>query len=135
MIIYNILIIVFFYLVLYSIYLEWNKREGLTDISTPSPNPSPSPSPSPSVVYKNYPISNDNALILSQQNAGNIAFLKDQVDEIPGLKKRVDDLTSQMEIVNTQLYGLAKQQATTAIEAIGASPTPTPATPKITGTY
>lgn len=121
MFIYNILIIVFFYLVLYSIYLEWNKREGLTN--------------SPTAVYKNYPITNDNALILSQQNAGNIAFLKDQVDEIPVLKKRVDDLTTQMETVNTQLYGLAKQQATTAIEAIGATPTPTPTTPKITGTF
>jgi hypothetical protein len=127
MIIYNILIIVFFYLVLYSIYLEWNKREGLTDISSTSTSPT-------TVVYKNYPISNDNALILSQQNAGNIAFLKDQVDEIPNLKKRVDELSSQMETVNTQLYGLAKQQATTAIEAIGASSTPTPETPKITGT-
>jgi hypothetical protein len=132
MIIYNILIIVFFYLVLYSIYLEWNKREGLTDESSPT---STTPTPTPTVVYKNYPISNDNALILSQQNAGNIAFLKDQVDEIPGLKKKVADLTSQMETVNTQLYGLAKQQATTAVEAIGASSTPTPETPKITGTY
>lgn len=131
MFIYNILIIVFFYLVLYSIYLEWNKREGLTDIP-----PSTNPTTNSSIVYKNYPISNDNALILSQQNAGNIAFLKDQVDEIPGLKKRVDDLTSQMETVNTQLYGLAKQQATTAIEAIGASSPPeTPETPKISGTF
>jgi hypothetical protein len=127
MIIYNILIILFSYLVLYSIYLEWNKREGLLNNSTPV---------SSTIVYKNYPISNDNAIILSQQNAGNIAFLKQQVDEIPLLKKRVDDLTSEMETVNTQLYGLAKQQATTAIEAIGASSPPeTPETPKISGTF
>lgn len=58
--------------------------------------------------YKEY---NDNdALILSKQNAANIQFLKGQYDEINGLQNEVNDLSSNVAALQTQVNGLVQSQ-------------------------
>jgi len=123
----NILIFMFLLLVVYQIYLEVNKsyfyinmREGME--STPT-------------VYKEYGSNGaaSDALILSQQNAGNIAFLKEQVskqgNDISDLNKKVDSVTNDVKTISSQLNDLAQQQVVYATQLVGST---TPA--KITGT-
>lgn len=125
MMIYNILIFIFFLLVLYQIYLEVyksyrNMKEGMKSLSSP--------------VYKDYTTGDNasNALILSQQNAGNIDYLKqhmsEQENKIADLNKKVDSLTSDVKTMSSQLNDLAQQQAVYATQLVGSTPA------KITGT-
>lgn len=123
----NILIFMFLLLVVYQIYLEvnnsysyMNMREGME---------------SSTLVYKDYGSNGtaSDAFILSQQNAGNIAFLKEQVskqgNDITDLNKKVDSVTNDVKTISSQLNDLAQQQAVYATELVGST---TPA--KITGT-
>jgi septal ring factor EnvC (AmiA/AmiB activator) len=79
--------------------------------------------------YAEYDTKNpDNALILSQQNAGNIAYLKQQIDDLFKMKTTVDSLSEQVTALNTQVQGIAQQQADFAQQLGGSSP------PDISGT-
>ena len=79
--------------------------------------------------YVEYDTNNpNNALILSQQNAGNIAYLKQRVDELSGIKTTVDNLTQQVNEQATQIQGLVQQQADYATQLAGDTP------PTVTGT-
>jgi len=78
--------------------------------------------------YQSYDLNNpNNALILAQQNAGNIQVLKQQLDTVLGLGKKVQDLSSTVDTLNNQVTGLMQQQKQTADAALPSSP------PKITG--
>ena len=78
--------------------------------------------------YSEYDTNNpNNALILSQQNAGNIAYLKQRVDELAGIKTTVDELTQQVNQHSTQIQGLVQQQADYATQLAGDTP------PTVTG--
>ena len=68
------------------------------------------------------------ANILAEQNAGNIAYLKQRVDELAGIKTTVDDLSQQVNQHSTQIQGLVQQQADYATQLAGDSP------PTVTGT-
>ena len=123
MLIYNILIVIFIFLISYQIYLEMTKQyliEGMDTATTDSST----------VVYKDYGSSDSatNALILAQQNAGNIEFLKQQIDSLLPLKAQVDNLNYEVETIPTQINDLAQQQADYATELAGSTP------PQITGT-
>jgi peptidoglycan hydrolase CwlO-like protein len=76
----NLLILFFIVLIIYQIflaYIENNIIEGLTNQQ-----------------YQPYDTNNpNNALILAQQNAGNISVLKEQIDELNGLNKEVQDIS------------------------------------------
>jgi hypothetical protein len=55
-------------------------------------------------AYKPYDTNNPaNALILAQQNAGNINFLKEQLDELSGLNKEVEDISGNVHILQGQV--------------------------------
>jgi len=79
--------------------------------------------------YKPYNLNDpNNALILAQQNAGNIEVLKGRIDGFDGVKKRVDDMQQSIDSMQTQIDGLVQQQADYAQEIAGSTP------PEVTGT-
>jgi uncharacterized protein YoxC len=115
--IYSLLIIFFAFLICYQLYIEISKSyliEGMTTTDDSS-----------KISYKDYNSSDSatNALILAQQNAGNISFLKTQVDDLQALKSQVDTLNSEVATMSTQLSDLAQQQADYATSLVGSSPT------------
>ena len=58
--------------------------------------------------YQEY--NGNDALILSKQNAANIQFLKQQYDGINGLQNEVNDLSSNVAALQTQVDGLVQSQ-------------------------
>jgi len=69
-----------------------------------------------------------NALILAQQNAGNINYLKGRLDEMGSMKTTVDSLSQQVDQLNQQVAGLVQQQSDLGQQLAGTTP------PTITGT-
>jgi len=106
----NILIIFFIILLFYQIYIQnfgVGLLEGLENVPT----------------YQPYDLNNpNNALILAQQNAGNIDVLKKQIDEIQGMKKEVIDMSLNLISVNQQIQGLIQQQQQLATQLVGNTP-------------
>ena len=79
--------------------------------------------------YKPYNLNDpNNALILSQQNAGNIEVLKGRIDTLDGLKEKVDNNIQNINSLQTQMEGLVQQQADFAQQIAGSTP------PTVTGT-
>lgn len=79
--------------------------------------------------YQPYDMNNpNNALILAQQNAGNIQVLKGQLDTLNGLKTQVDSLQTIVDQHTTQITGIVQQQSSYAQQVAGSTP------PTITGT-
>lgn len=89
----NILIFLFFLLILYQYLDSFKIREGIENSS---------------VSYENY---SDDPLILAKQNAGNIEFLKKEVEEIPEMKRKIDKLEEDVQILNDQLQGIQEQNS------------------------
>jgi TolA-binding protein len=97
----NLLILFFIVLIIYQIflaYIENNIIEGLTNQQ-----------------YQPYDTNNpNNALILAQQNAGNISVLKEQIDELNGLNKEVQDISGNVIILQgqvSQMLAATQQQS------------------------
>lgn len=120
----NILIIFFVFLIVYQLILAHisggngylNLIEGMdtnTATSTEATSTATTSTAASDTQYQPYDKSNpNNAMILEQKNAGNIDYLKDQVDKTQGLttevkelKKKVDDLQDQV----TQLIAAQTQ--------------------------
>lgn len=79
--------------------------------------------------YKPYNVNDpNNALILAQQNSGNIEVLKGRIDGLDGIKQRVDNMQQEIDSMQTQIDGLVEQQAQYASELAGTTP------PDVTGT-
>ena len=108
----NILIIFFIFLILYQILLANNIIEGLQ------------------TQYQPYDTNNpNNALILAQQNAGNIAYLKERLDTVMGLDKEVQDISGNVVTLQSQVNGMLVQQQQYATQMTGGTGQP----PQITG--
>lgn len=108
----KILIIFFIGLIGYQLFLALsgnNLIEGL------SPN-----------QYKPYntndPNNPNSALILSQQNAGNIEVLKGRVDRFDGVNARVDKMQQNIDSMQVQINALVQQQADYATDLAGNTP-------------
>ena len=112
-----ILIVLFVILISYQVYLAMLPKsliEGLENNDT---------------AYKPYNLNDpNNALILSQQNAGNIEVLKGRIDDLDGVKESVDNMQESINSMQTQIDGLVEQQATYAQEMAGSTP------PDVSGT-
>jgi hypothetical protein len=81
------------FLILYQLFLATNIREGLEN------------------QYQNYDKNNpNNALILAQQNAGNISYLKERVNKFEGTYKEVQDISENVVSLQTQVDGLVQAQ-------------------------
>jgi hypothetical protein len=97
-----LLITFFILLIIYQIILASNETliEGLVS-SSPNPNSS----------YQPYDTNNpENALILAQQNAGNIQVLKQQLDEVTGLNSEVQDISGNVVALQQQVTQMVSQQ-------------------------
>ena len=107
----NILTAFFTFLVLYQIFLGATVVEGLKN------------------QYKPYNMNNpNNALILAQQNAGNISFLKERLDKFDGVYKQVQDLSGNIQLLQTRVNGLVQAQQDYANQMTGGT------APEVTGT-
>lgn len=70
----------------------------------------------------------NNVLILAQQNAGNIQVLKQQMDELYGMKQEVRDLSNNIITLQGQVNDLVSAQQDYTTQMLGTTP------PNITGT-
>lgn len=106
----NILIVFFIILILYQILLASRIVEGLEN------------------QYQPYDTNNpNNALILAQQNAGNIDFLKQRLDTLTGINQQVQDLSGNVQSLQTQVTGLVQAQQDYANQMTGGT------APEVTG--
>ena len=121
----NLLILCFIMLLIYQIFLAKNTLiEGL-DTSSPQPVTTSS---SDTATYQPYNTdSPNNALILAQQNAGNIEVLKQQMDGVMNLNQQVKDLSGKVDDLQTQVNGIVQAQQQYAQQTAPSSP------PVITG--
>ena len=108
----NILIIFFLFIIMYQIFLAMLPIvEGLEN------------------QYEQYDTNNpNNALILAQQNAGNIAYLKERLDDYQGAFQELQDLSGNVVSLQNQVNGLVQAQQDYANQMTGGTP------PVITGT-
>jgi hypothetical protein len=105
----NILVLFFIILIGYQIILANNIVEGLDN-------------------YQPYDTNNPaNALILSQQNAGNIEYIKQRLDSVQGLDKEVQDISGNVITLQDQVNQLVSAQQQYASQLTGGTP------PNITG--
>lgn len=108
----NCLILFFILLIMYQIFLAYFKIvEGLQN-----------------QTYQPYDTNNpSNALILAQQNAGNIEVLKQQIDSVMGLNKEVNDISGNVATLQDQVNGIVQAQQQYATQMSGGN------TPSING--
>jgi len=111
----NLLIVFFTVLIVYQIFLAYTQNslfEGLTNGD-----------------YQPYDMNNpQNALILAQQNAGNISFLKEKLDDLLGLNKEVQDISGNVITLQEQVAQMVAAQQNYSSQMTGDT------TPNITGT-
>lgn len=108
----NILILFFIILIGYQLILANHIIEGLENNNE----------------FKPYDMNNpNNALILSQQNAGNINFLKNRMDTVLGLNQQVKDLSGNVTSLQEQVNELITAQKDYSSQMLGDTP------PNITG--
>ena len=105
----NLLIIFFIILIFYQIFLAYfgnSIMEGYENKDNKE--------------YQSYDTNNpDNALILAQQNAGNIIVLKGQMDEMLGINKQVQDLSGNVANLEQQVTDLVQAQKDYANQMTG----------------
>ena len=107
----NILILFFIILIVCQIFLAMSNSsiiEGLTGFPTPPNIPQSQPSSSTSSQYQ--PYNSSNALILAQQNAGNIEVLKQQLDGLMSLNQEVQDISGNVAALQAQVTGIIQAQ-------------------------
>jgi TolA-binding protein len=106
----NLLIIFFLFLILYQIFLASRIIEGLEN------------------QYQPYDTNNSaNAIILAQKNAGNIEYLKEQIDSLQDVNNQIQDLSGNIVSLQQQVNGLVQAQQDYANQLTGGTP------PEITG--
>jgi len=109
----RILILFFLLLIIYQIILaiSGNLREGLENTNTNNSS------------YKEYDTKGPSgANILAEQNAGNIAYLKQRLDELMDLKGTVMDVCGNIIQLQQQVNGLVQQQSNAMTQIAGDKP-------------
>ena len=100
----NILILFFIIIISYQLILANHVTEGLTN----------------NTQNKSYkPYNSNDPMILAQQNAGNIAFLKDRMDSIQNINQIVQDLSGNVQVLQQQVNGLVTTQQQYATQMAG----------------
>lgn len=122
----HILILFFIILIGYQIILANHVIEGLDNANNTSSTTNTANSSNAS--YNPYDTNNpNNALILAQQNAGNIDYLKQRFDSIQGVFQQVQDLSGNVATLQDQVNGLVSAQQQYATQMTGGT------APEITG--
>lgn len=139
----DLLIIFFIFLITYQVILAYFKSsiikaklpliEGMMDVvPTISPTAAPTNQMLPNLtinqVYRQYDkeIAN-NTFMLAQQNAGNIEYLKQRIDGVQGMYQQVQDLSGNVQSLQTQVTGLVQAQQDYANQMTGGT------APEVTG--
>lgn len=121
------LIILFTILLSYQAFLAFSKSNSLSLVEGLENNAESSGE------YQAYNTNDpNNALILAQQNAGNIDVLKGKIDGLEGIKEKVDNMKINMDSMQTQIDGLVQQQADYAQEMAGSEPVEVTGTEELT---
>jgi hypothetical protein len=126
MILIRIIILFFILLFALQVYSMYNPtKEGLA--VQPAKNNSasaPAATTSSSLTYQPYNSNDQNsALILSQQNAGNIDYLKGRVTDLEKSNTKIDEMSKNMGSMQTQIDSLVQQQVEFAKEMSTPAPT------------
>ena len=100
----NILIVFFIMLICFQIILANHIVEGLETGKSYQPYDTNNPA---------------NALILAQQNAGNIEYLKGRIQDVQGMNKQVQDLSGNVLALQEQVNGLVTAQKEYATQMTG----------------
>ena len=112
----KILIGFFIFLIGYQLFLALMKKDNLDEGFVNNSK----------TTYQPYNTSDPNnqngALILAQQNAGNIEVLKGRIDGLDGVKSRVDTMQQNINSMQTQIDALVQQQADYANDLAGSEP-------------
>ena len=69
----------------------------------------------------------DNTFLLAQQNAGNIEYLKQRIDAVQGMNQQVQDLSGNVQTLQTQVNSLVQAQQDYANQMTGGT------APEVTG--
>ena len=109
----KILILFFAILIIYQITLEYFVDNIIEGLDTYQPYDTNDP---------------NNALILAQQNAGNIVVLKSEIDVMKGINQQVQDLSGNVAALQSQVDSLVSAQKDYANNLTGGTE------PQITGT-
>ena len=113
----NLVILFFVYLIIYQFF--YKIKEGL-DTTDPDQTTSTT-----TQTYQDYDLNNpNNALILAQQNAGNIQVLKAQIDKLNSMSQTVTELSNNYTSLYDKVQGLIQQQADYANQLNGGSDEP-----------
>jgi FtsZ-interacting cell division protein ZipA len=138
-----ILIIIFVVIIISQIFFgRQTLVEGMDDATTPSTTDttttdtsttsSTTDTTTPSTTdasYKPYNLHDpNNSLILSQQNAGNIEYLKKKIDDLQNINSTVNDLSGNVVALQEQVNGLVSQQQQYASQVSGGT------APEVSGT-
>ena len=133
MILIRIIILFFILLFAFQLYSMCNPtKEGLVNgfnvrPQSSSPASAPAATTSSSLTYQPYNSNDPNsALILSQQNAGNIEYLKGRVTDLEKSNTKIDEMSKNMGSMQTQIDSLVQQQVEFAKEVS----TPAPVDPE-----
>lgn len=95
----KLLIVFFIILLVYQIFTFFSiQKEGLTNNSG----------------YTDYTINSQNALILAQQNAGNINVLKEQIGQCNAYGPIIQDISHNLSTLQSQVNALASSQTASA---------------------
>lgn len=117
----KILVVFFCLLLMYQSFLAL--KEGFQDSTQDS---SQVASQVASQEYQPYntndPNNQSGAMILAQQNAGNIEYLKQQISSLSGLQKEVKDTSSTVDQLTEQVLALTQQQEEAAKQMVGTEP-------------
>jgi hypothetical protein len=113
MILIRIIILFFILLFGFQIYSWWRPvKEGLENTPTSLPRSDPVATTNSSLTYQPYNSNDPNsALILSQQNAGNIEYLKGRVIDLEKSATKIDSISQNMGSMQTQIDVMVQQQA------------------------
>ena len=108
----NILILFFIILIGYQIILANRIVEGLENNANAT-----NANATNANTYTPYDTNNpDNALILSQKNAGNIDYLKQRIDNVQDIFQEVQDLSANVSALQEQVNGIISAHQDTIIE-------------------
>lgn len=110
-----ILIVVFTLLISYPIILAYSNNSLIEGLENGDPKSE----------YKSYNANDpNNALILAQQNAGNIKVLREQTDKLNDIPETITQMQQNMSTMQTQIDSITQQQAQYAQEISGGDTPP-----------
>ena len=115
-------------------YLGLRTREGLENIDAKGTdsNANANANTDKKKTYTD-PGLNDNPLYLATLNAANISYLKDQVDELSGLKQKVTSLEFKVDENSKGITALGEQFSKSAQDLTGRDPESKEPLPMVTG--